>query len=218
MSSPPARARRAARPSGDDRQRAIVDTLERLLQDRALADIAIDDLAGGAAISRPTFYFYFASKQAVLLELVDRLVAEVDARLALLPAIGEDPDGWWRAALSVFVDVFSAHRAVTLTLDEARSSEEVRAVWSERSGRWTRQTAAVIATERARGAARAGVDAEALSTALNAMNEGVLVATIGGFPGAIAAESVLDVLLDVWTTSIYGTRRASAEPSAALDL
>lgn len=202
--APPTRTRRSARPSGDDRQRAIVDTLERLLQDRSLVAISVDDLATGAAISRPTFYFYFAAKQDVLLELVDRLVAQVDARLQGLPPIDEDATGWWRSAIGVFVDVFSAHRAATVALAEADGIPEVRRVWLERSGRWTRQTAAVIAAEQQRGAARAALDPALTSTALNAMNERVLAASIAGSPGAVPADRVLDVLLDVWLTTIYG--------------
>ena len=206
MRSPsPTRARRSARPSGDDRHRAIVDTLERLLQDRSFADIAIDDLATGADISRPTFYFYFAAKQDVLLELVDRLVAQVDERLAALPALGDDPATWWRSAIGVFVDVFSAHRAATIALADSAGTSEVRRVWVERSSRWTRQTTVMIATEQARGAARADIDAPATSVALNAMNERVLAMTIASEPGAIPGETVLDVLTDVWTAAIYGT-------------
>src|SRR5947209_215272 len=71
-----ARGRRAPRVSGDERERAILQTAERLLGERPLRDISVDDLARGAGISRPTFYFYFASKEAVLLALMDGLVEE----------------------------------------------------------------------------------------------------------------------------------------------
>ena len=42
------------RPSGDDRELAILATAERLLAERPLAAISVDDLARGAGISRPT--------------------------------------------------------------------------------------------------------------------------------------------------------------------
>ena len=44
----------------------------------------MDDLAKGAGISRPTFYFYFPSKEAVLLTLLDRVIDEADAALEAL--------------------------------------------------------------------------------------------------------------------------------------
>src|SRR5215210_129378 len=72
----PTRSRRTPKVSGDERERAILAAFEDLLQDRPLHEIAIDDIARGAGISRPTFYFYFASKEAVLLSLLDRMVAE----------------------------------------------------------------------------------------------------------------------------------------------
>ena len=76
-----ARARRSTRPSGDDRELAILATAERLLDERPLADISVDDLAKGAGLSRPTFYFYFPSKDAVLLTLWERVIREADAAL-----------------------------------------------------------------------------------------------------------------------------------------
>jgi len=207
------RSRRSARPSGDDRQRAIVEAFEGLLRTRPMADIAIDEIAAGATISRSGFYFYFPSKQAVLLELLDRMVAEVDERLAGVGVPGDDPAGWWRASIGVFVDVFGAHRAVTVTLAEARATiPELRDEWTRRSGRWIEQTAATIVAERRRGRAREIVDARATSIALNAMNEHVLVASFGNEQPALAAEEALDVLTDIWCTTIYGLPLPTTAP------
>lgn len=203
--STPIRGRRTARPSGDERQRAIVEAFEGLLQTRPMADIAIDEIAAGAAISRSAFYFYFSSKHAVLLELLDRMVAEVDDRLVGIGVPGDDPAAWWRSCIGVFVDVFGAHRAVSVTLAEAQATvPALRAEWARRSGRWVDQTAATIVAERRRGRAREIVDARATSVALNAMNERVLVASFGGEQPALAPGEVLDVLTDIWCTTIYG--------------
>ena len=203
------RGRRAVRPSGDERQRAIVEAFEGLLQHRPMADIAIDEIAAGAAISRSAFYFYFPSKQAVLLELLDRMVTEVDGRLARIGGPGDDPAAWWRESIGVFVAVFGAHRAVSVTLAEARATvPELRDEWARRSGRWVDQTAATIVAERRRGRAREIVDARATSVALNAMNERVLVATFADEQPSLAPEEVLDVLTDIWCTTIYGVPRA----------
>ena len=73
------RGRRSARPSGDDRELAILTTAEQLLEERPFAEISVDDLAKGAGISRPTFYFYFPSKDAVLLSLFEPVIVEADA-------------------------------------------------------------------------------------------------------------------------------------------
>ena len=73
------RGRRTVRPSGDDREQAILTTAERLLEQRSFTDISVDDLAKGAGLSRPTFYFYFKSKEAVLLSLLEPVIARADS-------------------------------------------------------------------------------------------------------------------------------------------
>src|SRR6478736_4257002 len=118
MASPPAatagrstRGRRAPRVSGDERERAILQTAERLLGERSLHEISVDDLARGAGISRPTFYFYFASKEAVLLTLMDRLVEQARAGIEL-SQLASEPAEVLRRAIASIHSTFSDHRAV----------------------------------------------------------------------------------------------------------
>ncbi len=104
-----ARGRRAARPSGDDRELAILETAIRLLEERQEHEISVDDLAKGAGISRPTFYFYFPSKDAVLMTLLERVVAEVDAAWDHL--VANPPQSRyeiWRAGIALFFESFGA--------------------------------------------------------------------------------------------------------------
>src|SRR3954447_4189877 len=93
----PSRGRRTPRATGEERERAILQTFERLLEERALHEISVDDLARGAGISRPTFYFYFASKEAVLLTLMDRLVEQARAGIEL-SGLASDPADVIRSA------------------------------------------------------------------------------------------------------------------------
>src|SRR5689334_13763910 len=126
------RGRCATRPSGDERESAILTTAERLLEDRPYADISVDDLAKGAGISRPTFYFYFPSKEAVLLTLLDRVVTEADTALETLAentAANEeaDQDDMWRTGINVFFEMFASHKGIIRASQAARaSSAEVR--------------------------------------------------------------------------------------------
>jgi len=211
-----ARSRRPARPSGDDRELAILATAERLLADQPLGSVSIDDLARGAGISRPTFYFYFASKDAVLLTLLDRVVAEADAAMeraasAFTERASESTSGTevpreaWRQAIAAYYDTFRAHRGLTLAWAEARStSPEVRELWATVFAAWVHRSAAAIEAERARGAAPDGVPARDLAVALNSMNERVLYATLSGNGPAIAEGEVVGVLLEIWLSAIYG--------------
>lgn len=209
VSEPPTavtRGRRTPRTRGDDRERAILDTAERLLGDRSYADVSVDDLARGAGLSRPAFYFYFPSKEAVLLALLDRVVAE--ARASRDDAVRHRADGpadRWRQVIDAIQEPFRSHRAVTLAAAEARAtSTAVRDVWNGVMERFVEETAAEIGAERARGAAPAGPPARDLAVALNWMNERVLHSSFTAEQPALAADDAVDVLLTVWLRTIYG--------------
>jgi AcrR family transcriptional regulator len=201
-----ARGRRATRPSGDDRELAILETAERLLEERALAEISVDDLAKGAGLSRPTFYFYFPSKDAVLLTLLERVIVQADTALAQLIANPPaDRRDIWRNGINVFVETFGAHRAVCAAAVAARTANSAaRELWATSMQRWIDHITGVIEAERARGAAPVTVPAHELSTALNLMNESVMTASFAGHQPSLSDDRVLDNLVHIWTTSIYG--------------
>lgn len=202
----PGRARRAARPSGDDRELAILETAERLLEDRTLVEISVDDLAKGAGISRPTFYFYFSSKDAVLLTLLERVIGEADAALqGLIENRPADRRGIWRHGINAFFQTFGAHRAVCAATVAVKSdNSEARALWATSMQRWIDHIAAVIEAERADGAAPVTLPAVELSTSLNLLNEAVMTASFAGHQPALPDDRVLDNLCHIWMTSIYG--------------
>ncbi len=202
-----ARGRRSTRPSGDDREQAILTTLERLLEQRALADISVDDLAKGAGISRPTFYFYFPSKDAVLLALVELVINEADgnadAAMGGMDA-AVDPAGVWKAINALF-ETFGSHRAVTLAGAAARPTNlEVRGLWSRFMQKWIDHTTESIETERSRGAAPETIPAHDLATSLNLMNERTMLAAFAAERPAVAPAQLVDTLAHIWVTSIYG--------------
>jgi AcrR family transcriptional regulator len=205
--APAPRGRRSARPTGDDRELAILATAERLLAERPLSEISIDDLARGAGISRPTFYFYFRSKDAVLLTLLDRVVEEANS--ASLDGLDRLPDGpaeRWRGCLDAFYRTFHAHRAVALACAQARhTNAEVRRLWAGVLESWVARTTAAIEAERQRGAAPDGLPARDLAVALNSMNERVFYAIFSGDGPAVAERDAVTVLLDVWLATIYRT-------------
>jgi AcrR family transcriptional regulator len=200
-----ARGRRSARASGDERERAILATAERLLEQRPLSEISVEDLARGAGISRPTFYFYFPSKDAVLLTLVDRMVEEAAAsREEALAKLAEEPRAGWRQGLLSYFEVFGSRRAVILAAADLRTTNgEARALWSQVMEGWVTDVTAIIESERARGAAAAGQPARDLAIALLQMNERAQFATFAGESPSIEESRVLDVLVDIWMRAIY---------------
>jgi len=201
-----ARGRRSSKPSGDDREAAILATAERLLDERPFSEISVDDLAKGAGLSRPTFYFYFPSKDAVLLTLIERVVMEADtASEGLADTLPDGRYEAWRTAINVFFEAFVKHKGVTRAGHAARASHaEIRELLATFMQKWIDNTAATIEAERARGAAPTTLPAQDLATALNLMNERALFASFADEQPAIPPGQVLDTLVHVWVASIYG--------------
>jgi AcrR family transcriptional regulator len=205
--TPMSRGRRSSRPSGDDRELAILKTAEKLLEDRLLSEISVDDLAKGAGISRPTFYFYFSSKDAVVLTLIDRVVQQVERVLEELdenpPA---DPTDGWRIGISTFFDSFGSHRWVARSGAGALAAPgPLRDTWLSLMQKWIDQTAALIESERERGAALDTIAAHDLAIALNLMNERAMLAAFAAEQPALERDRAVDTLTHIWLTSIYGT-------------
>jgi TetR/AcrR family transcriptional regulator, ethionamide resistance regulator len=198
------RGRRSARPSGEDREQAILKTATRLLAEKSYADISVDDLAKGAGLSRPTFYFYFPSKEAVLLTLLDPLIQWADTGFPAMHNVPVDPRPAWRAGIRTFFDAFASDPVLGKAAAEAvGTSPEVRALWSQFMEKWIGQTAELIEAERARGAAPTTIPARDLATALNEMNERMIVAALADEQLAVARERLVDTLTHIWLTSIY---------------
>jgi AcrR family transcriptional regulator len=203
------RGRRSSRPSGDDREAAILATAVRLLAHKKLADISVDDLARGAGLSRPTFYFYFPSKEAVLLSLMEPLIQQADKEFeGATERLPVDPRRVWRNGIKAFFTTFGSHSVVARAGSEAlASSPDVRAVWTTFMQKWIDQTAAMIEAERKRGAAPDTIPAHDLATSLNLMNERAMTATLVAEEGAVAEDSIVDTLTHIWLSSIYGESR-----------
>jgi AcrR family transcriptional regulator len=206
--SPPrsGRGRRSKRPSGDEREAAILATAERLLENKKFADISVDDLAKGAGLSRPTFYFYFPSKDAVLLALIEPLIAQADKGFdGAIESLPADPRRAFREGIRIFFTAFGSHSVVARAGTEAlATSPDVRAIWSTFMQKWINQTAALIEYERRRGAAPENIGALDLATSLNQMNERAMTATLVAEDGAVGQDRLVDTLTHIWLTSIYG--------------
>ena len=202
------RGRRSTRPSGDEREQAILATAERLLQERSFADISVDDLAKGAGLSRPTFYFYFKSKEAVLLSLLEPVIASADAEFERAAQRPPTDRRVWRKGIRAFYSSFASHRAVARAGREAlATSPEFQAMWSSFMQKWIDYTVVIITVERERGAAPETIPPIDLATSLNQMNERTMMAALSLEQPAVDEDRLVDTLTHIWVTSIYGEAR-----------
>jgi TetR/AcrR family transcriptional regulator, ethionamide resistance regulator len=184
-----------------------MQTAERLLEERSLGEISVDDLARGAGISRSSFYFYFSSKDAVVLTLIDRMVDEAThSRDRALERLSKDPVAGWRETIKIFYRTLGSHRAVIRAAsDLSATNAEARTLWAQIMEGWTVHVIERIEAERERGAAVSGTEPRALATALLQMNERVMRAIFVEETPAVAEDQVIDTLSHIWLSSIYGT-------------
>src|SRR5436309_10811488 len=105
------RGRRRRPRKGDLKEEAILSAAERLLSEKALSDISIDELARGAEISRPAFYFYFGSKDAVLQALVER-IAEAAYNASVWFSGSDDPEEAIREGIAAGAKLWQEHGPV----------------------------------------------------------------------------------------------------------
>jgi AcrR family transcriptional regulator len=119
----PRRVQRSERPAkGDSRERALIETAERLLEAGEFEQASVADLTRAANISRATFYFYFASKQAVLASVVDAAITTFNSQI--LSALDEtgSPSKAVRSTVTAAAELWWDHRAVLIASFELGSS------------------------------------------------------------------------------------------------
>ncbi|GAA4151062.1 TetR/AcrR family transcriptional regulator [Actinomadura keratinilytica] len=131
------RGRRRPRLNRGDRQEiALLDSVERLVGGKPLAEITLDEIAAGAGLSRAAVYFYFDGRDAVLRAALDRAI---EAGMGILDAhagrgLGEaladimaDFLGWWRRKGGLICAI----------IDQSGRDAQLRDAWRaffERSG------------------------------------------------------------------------------------
>jgi TetR/AcrR family transcriptional regulator, ethionamide resistance regulator len=195
------------RPSkGDLTSQAILDTAERLLLTRSLDDIAVDELASGAGISRSTFYFHFASREAVLHALAGGILdALYEAASSWLRRGSEPPEDSIRRALGASLALWREHGPVLRAAVRARDTDPLmREFWTGVARRFVDATASQIDLERRAGVAPPGPDARSLAAVLVAMNEQAFLSRSRSRRSTARDRELVDTLTCVWLRSVYG--------------
>ena len=126
MAAPTTIRRRSRRPAltrGDERELALLEVAESLLAEGRFKSATLQEIAAGAGISRPTFYFYFDSKQALLVGLVERTLDELtdEVKRALRPT-EEDPRTAMRAVMRSVADLWWQHHGPLMAAAELAGS------------------------------------------------------------------------------------------------
>lgn len=201
----PPKPRRRAQTRGDVREHALLDAMERLLAERSLRELSLDEIAARAGVSRTAFYFYFANKEAALHALVERSLASIwDTAAAWIFGQEGDPRRSLERAAAGLVRAWAEHGALlTALIDAAAYDENLRGFWRTQMEEFIRECAARIERDRVAGLTREGVDPRGVAEALCWMNERYCYMYLGSDATPAAQRRVKRFVADVWYHAIY---------------
>jgi AcrR family transcriptional regulator len=137
------------------KEAAILACAWDLLASKPVADITIEELASGAGISRPTFYFYFDSREAVIRALSEQVAdGLIETTTAPLDVRDAEAHTVVRDMTAAYMDRWRREGPVLRAMVPLYESDpEHRAFWEEITGRIADAVAASIESERDAGRA-----------------------------------------------------------------
>jgi TetR/AcrR family transcriptional regulator, ethionamide resistance regulator len=193
---------------GDERRQAILDAVERLLGERSIAEISVEDIALAAGISRSGFYFYFESKYAALAEALKDVFEQIlVAGDAFFGGSDEPPARYVPRALAQVAEVWERHEALVVGMFEASSTDPgARALWDGWLDRFVPVIADRIEAQRDAGHAPPGPPADALARTLLLTNERVLYDDRRRRGSKEDTARAVEALTCVWLASVWGMR------------
>ncbi|MGH3415747.1 MAG: TetR/AcrR family transcriptional regulator [Actinocrinis sp.] len=169
-----------------------------LLDQRRFDEVSVADILAAADVARGTFYFYFASKQEVLAELVRRAVAR--GHQAAEPWLAESGD--WRDGVRHGIRegarLWRAEAPVLRAIVENwRSDELLTDVWLGFMGGFTAATAERIAAD---GRTDPVIDNGALAATLTWLGERLYYLAAVGVEPFTDEDTLVNTLTHVWTS------------------
>jgi AcrR family transcriptional regulator len=201
-------------------RKAILEATEELLATHRFDEITVADVLAAAGVSRASFYFYFESKHAVLAELVRAAVGagHQAARPWLEHQGGPPPAERLRQGIADGARLWREKAPVLRAIVENwRTDPALTELWTELMESYTVAAAERIARDREAGLAPDGVEAHTLASALTWLGERAYYLAAVGVPPFDDETSLVDVLTDVWVSTVYGRAGGanSGSPSGA---
>jgi AcrR family transcriptional regulator len=206
MAQPSPSTRRRAPRKGDLTEQRLLDEAEALIARRPLNSISIDEIAQAAGLSRSSFYFYFASREALLHTLGERAQDEVFASAnAWLNRTDEPPADAIARALTENLALWRRRGPVLRALhDAANTDPQTDALRLAIARRFVDATAAQIERERDAGLAPpAPPDARRLAIILSGMNDRAFYEASRRPVSRRRDHELVQALSTVWLRTVY---------------
>ena len=173
-------------------RRNLLAAARRVLAERGYAEATIDDVAREAGCSKGAYYFHFASKEEVLLAVVDDWVRERSQRLAKVANSK-------RAARTALIDTIEAllipdddagwePRLLLEIWSQGQRNREVGRRLAEAQRRWRELLVQAFRRTQEAGALPAGVTPESAAAVALALHGGFIIAA--PLPDALTGESL----------------------------
>ena len=104
----PWRSRRQRPPERHAKTEAVLQAAARLFHRQGFHGTSLDDIARSLGVSKPTLYYYVASKEQLLFACVERGVAQLRAGFAELAARGVEGRERLRAAMALYAEIVTS--------------------------------------------------------------------------------------------------------------
>ncbi|ORB72583.1 TetR/AcrR family transcriptional regulator [Mycobacterium scrofulaceum] len=184
-------------------RRRILDAAHALLEQKAWAEISLDDITSAADVARTAFYRHFDDRQNLLMAMLGDVGLELDHVADNWLAKSDDPVAELRRSLEALTALWVEHgRLIEAISDTARHDPEIAALYQELADRLAEQTACRITSDLAAGRSHITEPAE-VARALTWMNERYLIAAFGRRPITDPATAAA-ALQTVWINTLYG--------------
>ncbi|GAA4588681.1 AcrR family transcriptional regulator [Actinoplanes octamycinicus] len=190
-----------APPESTGLRERILDGFHELLRERTFDSLSVAEIITAAGVSRASFYFYFAGKQAVLAEVVRRAVGA--GHQAAQPWVrgSADPREALRAGVEAGADLWLSHAPVLRAIVESWASDpQLRELWLAQMATFTEAAVARIEADPAR---LDGVDVRALAASLTWAGERLYYLAACGVPPFDDRAVLVDTLTHLWVSALY---------------
>lgn len=95
----------------DERRRELIEVAERLFLSQGYENTGVSDIVRATNVAQGTFYYHFESKEEILVEVVKKTVAELEAQVAAIVEKKElDPLARLQHVMALLLHLASARR------------------------------------------------------------------------------------------------------------
>ncbi|HAV5768659.1 TetR/AcrR family transcriptional regulator [Acinetobacter sp. P1(2023)] len=197
-------SRRRPKHDPKESEREILEAAEQFLSEHHFRDLNIDEVMRRTGLKRPAFYVHFRDKNDLTLRLVQNISKELfDIADRWLAGTNHQED--LRRALVDSVNVYVEHGRLLRAFVEAASGDErVDRVYRGLIQDFITAAAQHIKAEQLAGKIKKDVEVEETAKALIWLEERYLSETFG-HASQVQPEIVIQVLQNIWISTLYGT-------------